>query len=236
MNHLAEIDEWINRYPCFDFFRTAAIPRDDMHRWILETEHWGYSDKPVYELQVMFLGKTGYGKSTTLNKLVGSEVFETSDVSACTKELYCSMYRINAAVPTFFSVSDLPGIGESLAADAQYYQWYKEMLGYSQAAVYLLRADQRDFSVDEELFNSMFYSASERSKVIIALNYADKVEPVNRKTGLSSGQIASLERKMDEVSRIFAFPSTDILYYSATDGINLEKLAAKIAEKLKGSI
>ena len=76
----------------------------------------------------MFIGKTGYGKSTTLNKLVGSNVFETSDVSVCTKDLYNSMYRISPHIPSFFVISDLPGIGESNYADNHYYDWYKEML------------------------------------------------------------------------------------------------------------
>lgn len=213
MNYQAEIDEWIQKYPCFNFLKTTEFSKDAMHRWSLETDHWNYPDKIMYELQVMFIGKTGYGKSTTLNKLVGFDAFETSDVSACTKKLYSSTYRINSDIPTFFSLSDFPGIGESLAADGQYYQWYKKMLGYSQVVVYLLRADQRDFSLDEKLFKDMFYSVFEKSKVIIALNYADKVEPINRKAGLSSEQIINLKKKIDEISQIFDFPNTDILYY-----------------------
>jgi len=236
MNHEAEIDEWINRYPCFDFLRAVSFPKDDTHRWNLETSHWNYPDKVIYELQVMFIGKTGYGKSTTLNRLVGSEIFETSDVSACTKELYCSMYRINPTVPTFFSICDLPGIGESNDADNQYYQWYKEMLKHSQVVVYLLRADQRDFSLDEALFKRLFNSDAERSKVIIAINFADKIEPINRSRILSPEQLRNLTAKVNKVSGIFAFSQKDIIYYSAADGFNVEKLVEKIANKLKTAV
>ncbi len=236
MNYQAEIDEWIKRYPCFSFLRTAGFQKDDMHRWTMNTSYWNYSNKIVYELQVMFIGKTGYGKSTTLNRLVGSEVFETSDISACTKEMFCSMYRMNPDIPTFFSISDLPGIGESCAADSQYYKWYKEMLRYSQVVVYLLRADQRDFSLDETLFGRLFCSSTDRSKVIIAMNYADKIEPVNRGWRLSTEQISNLNIKVNEISKIFAFPQTDIVYYSAVDGFNLEKLVEKIAKKLETNL
>lgn len=236
INYEAEIDEWISKYPCFDFLRHIKFPNDEKHRWTTNDSHWNYVDKATYELQVMFIGKTGYGKSTTLNKLVGSSVFETSDVSVCTKDLYNSMYRINSDIPSFFVISDLPGIGESNYADSHYYDWYREMLGYSQVVVYLLRADQRDFAVDEVLFNSMFKNDIDRSKVILALNYADKVEPINRKSELSAEQLDSLKRKINEISRIFDFSKDDILYYSATDGINFQGLVTKIAEKLKNNI
>lgn len=236
INYEAEIDEWIKKYPSFSYLKNINFPQDDKHRWITNDSTWNYVDKTTYELQVMFIGKTGYGKSTTLNRLVGSNVFETSDVSVCTKDLYNSMYRIDPSIPSFFVISDLPGIGESNYADSHYYDWYKEMQKYSQVIVYLLRADQRDFSVDEVLFNSMFNDATERSKVIIALNYADKIEPINRNGGLSLEQLNSLKRKIDEVSKIFNFPKKDILYYSATDGINFDTLVNNIANKLKENI
>lgn len=232
----AEIDELINRYPCFAYLKNTRVPQDDIHRWTISASHWGYEDKTAYELQVMFIGKTGYGKSTSLNRLVGTHAFETSDISACTKELYTGMYRINPDSPSFLSISDLPGIGESDNADKQYYEWYKEMLSYSQVVVYLLRADQRDFAIDEVLFKNMFKNASEREKVILALNHADKVEPINRKEGLSPEQLESLGKKIDEISHIFDFPKADILYFSASDGINFKKLVEKIAEKLKNNM
>lgn len=232
----AEIDELINRYPCFTFLKHVRFPQDDIHKWTTTDSHWGYDDDTTYELQVMFIGKTGYGKSTSLNRLVGHPVFETSDVSVCTKDLYTSMYRINPNIPSFLSINDLPGIGESNNADNQYYEWYKEMLAHSQVAIYLLRADQRDFSVDEVLFKSMFKDSAEKAKVIIALNCADKVEPINRKGGLSSAQLDSIKKKIDEISRIFGFPKTDILYFSARDGINFENLVKKIAQKLENNI
>lgn len=236
INYEAEIDELINRYPCLAFLKHVRFPQDNLHKWTVTDSHWGYDNKKAYGLQVMFIGKTGYGKSSSLNRLVGNPVFETSDVSACTKDLYTGMYRVSPNIPSFLLMSDLPGIGESSSADNQYYEWYKEMLAYSQVVVYLLRADQRDFAVDEVLFKNMFKDASERAKVIIALNHADKVEPINRKEGLSSEQLESLRKKIDEISHIFDFPKKDILYFSARDGINFETLIKKIAKKLENSI
>ena len=232
INHEAEIDEIVSRFPCLSILKNIKISKDSKHTWITNDSYWNYTNKTTYGIQVMFIGKTGYGKSTTLNKIVGQNVFETSDVSVCTKDLYNSMYRINTSDPAFFVVSDLPGVGESNYADDHYYKWYQEMLEYSDVVVYLLRADQRDFAVDEMIFNNLFQN-DDKSKVIIALNYADKVEPINRKSGLTQEQINSLNRKIDDVSRIFNTSKENILYYSATDGINFELLVQKISKKIK---
>ncbi len=228
----AEIDEWINKYPCFSFIKNASVSQDTNHSWTINDGYWGYTDKTTYAAQIMIIGKTGYGKSTTLNGFVGKKVFCTGDVSVCTKDLYCAMYRINKNIPTFLMVSDLPGIGESNYADNHYYEWYKDMVERADVVVYVLRADQRDFAVDEILFKNLFKNTNARSKVILALNYADKVEPINRKSTLSDEQKINLKQKMKDVSRIFSFPERDIVYYSATDGVNRNNLIDKIALKL----
>ena len=233
INYEAEIDEWIYKYPDFSFLKSIHVPQDNHHSWCTNDHHWGYVDKDPWALQVMFIGKTGYGKSTTLNRLVGKNVFETSDVSVCTKDLYNSMYRIDPRIPSFFVISDLPGIGESNYADMHYYDWYREMMDHSDVVVYILRADQRDFAVDETLFKSMFPDEEKKRKVIMALNFADKVEPLNRTYTLSQAQLDNIEKKMLEVSRIFGIPKRNIVYYSATDGTNIDALVKMIARKLK---
>lgn len=236
INYEAEISELIHRYSSFAFLKNASFPRDYAHTWVTNDGYWKYVNKTTYCLQVMFIGKTGYGKSTTLNKLVGSEVFETNDVAVCTKDLYTCMYRIDKKIPAFLMLSDLPGIGESNYADVHYYDWYKNMLEYSQVVVYLLRADQRDFSVDEVLFKTMFQNGSEREKVIIALNYADKMEPLNTTGGLSKEQVYNLRRKKTDVAKIFDYPYKDIIFYSARDGFKINELAKRIAKRLKDGI
>lgn len=235
INHNAEIRELIDRYPCFSFVRNAIIPQNKFHRWNTNSDYWSYKDKTAYSVQTMFIGKTGYGKSTTLNRIVGKDVFETDEVSVCTKDLYCAMYRIDPSIPSFLLFSDLPGVGESNYADNHYYEWYKEMIDYSDVVVYALRADQRDFAVDEVVFSNLFQSEN-KNKVIIALNYADKVEPISRKAGLTDEQLKSLSRKINDVSRIFNVSKANILYYSAADGINFDKLMNTIAQKIKGRI
>lgn len=231
--HEAEIDEWIKIHPSFDFLNHIQLSKNEKYEWNTNDSYWGYVDKTTYSKQIMFIGKTGYGKSTTLNKLVGKDIFDTSDVSVCTKDLYTSMYRIDSTFPYFLMISDLPGVGETNYADNHYFDWYKEMFDKSNVVVYVLRADQRDLAVDEFVIKNLFSSEEARSKLILAINYADKIEPINRKIGLSSDQISNLNKRVSEVSRIFNIPTNDILYYSAADNINMDLLERKMADKLK---
>lgn len=119
--HEAEIDEWIKIHPSFDFLNHTQLSKNEKYRWNTNDSYWGYVDKTTYSKQIMFIGKTGYGKSTTLNKLVGKDIFDTSDVSICTKDLYTSMYRIDSNFPYFLMISDLPGVGETNYADNHYF-------------------------------------------------------------------------------------------------------------------
>lgn len=229
--HHAEVNDLIRRFPNFSILNCRQIPRDSMHQWWTTTSHWNYYQQETYSVQVMFIGKTGYGKSTTINKLTGTNRFDTDAVNTCTRDLYTAMYRVNQAKHTFLEFSDLPGIGESSDADRQYLSWYREMLDKSDVVVYVLRADQRDYAEDEKIFRELLQKGK-MSRVILAINYADKMEPANRKPGLSQMQKENLERRRKEVARVFQVPLDSIIYYSAADEINLNQLADKIAGKV----
>lgn len=229
INYVSKLNEFVQAYPSFGFLTQSKNIHHEKYAWI-----WG--ERRCHFNNIMFIGKTGYGKSTTLNKIVGKEVFETSDVCSCTKDLYCAMYTINEEKNEYLTFTDLPGIGESNYADDHYYKWYREMLYHSQVVVYLLRADQRDFAVDEILFNNMFNNEAERKKVILAINCADKVEPISRKRMLSEEQVANLLKKKEEAVKAFGIPQENILFYSASEGINMDLLLKKISEKLKEKI
>ena len=57
---------------------------------------WNRSNGDSYDLTVVAMGKTGYGKSTTLNTLLGESAFETSDIGGCTRRLQSVEYRFKS--------------------------------------------------------------------------------------------------------------------------------------------
>lgn len=221
----AGIDELTKKYCDLSFLKTMEFSGDS-------SISWNRNNEVTYDIQVIFIGKTGYGKSTTLNSIVGNNVFETNDITSCTKEIYSAEYRINDDKPHYFSLCDFPGVGESVEADKKYLNWYKNILQKSNCVVYILRADQRDFTIDTEVFSQIFENKVERSKVIIALNYADKVEPINRKNFFqpSEAQLDNLKERVNQVSKIFDVPSKNILYYSAKEAYNIQILIKKIRD------
>jgi predicted GTPase len=109
------IDYLIKRFPSLSFVKEVFIfPYDEIA--------WTCNNKTQYHLQVIFVGKTGYGKSTTVNKLVGKEIFQSNDVVACTRESQCADFTISDEY--YLSLSDLPGIGESATLDQEYMELY----------------------------------------------------------------------------------------------------------------
>ncbi len=236
INHSADLDELVNKFPIFKFMQSVYLNESDSIAWEMTDNKWNYHDTLIHQAQIIFVGKSGYGKSTTLNKIVGKEVFDTDDITACTKELYSANYRLKRKSTHFLAFCDLPGIGESKQADEQYYEWYRNMLLKSHCVVYVLRADQRDYAIDEILFKEMFKTNTDKQKVIIAVNYADKIEPMSRTSNLTSEQKKNLETKITTIKRLFGVSESNILYYSATDSYNINLLMEKISTILKNNL
>lgn len=219
----SDINELVGKYPAFSFLGEYKISNKKKYDWL-------YDNVDSKMLLAIVIGKSGYGKSTTLNRIVGSYLFNTSSIEACTKKLYASAYKL-ANSNEYFALCDLPGIGESADADKQYYQWYKEMLEKASCVVYMLRADQRDFAIDLNIYNSIFKKSLSRKNVVIAINYADKIEPINRSLTLSLEQKRNLISKENTVKYLFG--TDDVVTFSADTGYNFDKLVSAIADAVK---
>ena len=62
---------------------------------------WDYAGTPSRTIQTIVICKSGYGISTTLNRIVGREVFETSDVESCTMEMYSADHQYEYLLMTY---------------------------------------------------------------------------------------------------------------------------------------
>jgi small GTP-binding protein len=192
---------------------------------------WVHDGRVVFRLNVLFIGQTGTGKSSTINRIIGKKYMLTTHVECCTKEVSCVEYELGGSC--YLCFCDMPGIGEGREVDKAYVKWYKEMVSKSECVVYLMRADKRDYRVDLEMFNRLKRMGCKK-KVIVALNCVDKLPPSNRDFPfqLSEAQMANLNEKISDVCGVFKLSSDKVVPISANENYNIKELKQKISETL----
>ena len=188
-----------------------------------------------HDLTLVVMGKSGYGKSTTLNKLVGESIFQTSDVEACTRSMQSVDYQMCPDSDAhYLSIADLPRLGQNPERDEEYIELYASVLQKSHLVLYLLRADQRDFSIDRWAFSRLFTTAEARRKMLIAVNAVDKIEPLNRSRpfALSREQSANVDLRLRTIAQEFDIPLSRIHPYSAAEDLGVDKICSAICSHL----
>lgn len=181
-----------------------------------------------HDVNVLFLGKTGHGKSSLLNRLTGSDCFPTSDVEACTRNAVSAEYAWPGRDGQHLSLVDMPGLGESQKRDDEYRRLYQEHCRCAGAVVWVLAADRRDHAVDLESLKALFGSTPP-AHLLFALNMVDRLPPLNRREpGLSSAQLETLTRKREECARQFRVEVSRVLPVSAATGHGLSELMAAV--------
>jgi predicted GTPase len=224
-HHQGKISEIAARYPQFSKIKNASVISPNL-QW-RDTSTGNLS----HHMQVAFFGKSGYGKSSTVNSFFGESILETSDIDACTRR--CESLDFELARGSYLSLADFPGIGESEYRDKEYLQMYAEFLSLSTVVVYVLRADQRDLAIDEFAYSTVFKDSHDKGKVIFALNCCDKIEPISRIHSIepSSEQHKNISIKIKSINQIFS-PINPVVPYSAETGWNMSQLAHEIVKKI----
>ncbi|MDD2801612.1 MAG: 50S ribosome-binding GTPase [Methylococcales bacterium] len=227
-HHRGNIDEISSRYGSFSKLKHAKIQSSHL-KWTNRS-----SGAISHHAQVAFFGKSGYGKSTTVNAFFGKTILKTSDVAACTRE--CQSLDFKLSANCYLSLADFPGIGESEYRDKEYLKMYKDFLAASTVVVYVIRADTRDYSIDELAYQKVFPMNTDKNKVIFALNCCDKIEPISRNYSFepSLEQMNNIDKKVNSVKSIFN-PINTIIPYSAETGWNMNKLADAMVSVLSNS-
>jgi len=83
---------------------------------------------PDRKLSVLLVGRTGVGKSSTLNTISGREVAETGDALPTTAFCYSYDAEING-VPS--RIVDTPGLADGMNMDSTYIDWIRSEVGKS---------------------------------------------------------------------------------------------------------
>lgn len=195
----------------------ASLPHT-LRNHILERLH----SLTQYEPVIGIMGKTGAGKSSLCNALFQGEVTPVSDVEACTRDalrfrLQCSNHSI--------MLVDLPGIGESEQRDSEYESLYRRILPELDLILWVIKADDRAFSIDERFYRCVMTDYQQR--VLFVVNQADKIEPSHEwyvtGNGPSPHQLVNIEARLESIRQLFS-PHHPVSVVSARTEWNLPSM------------
>ncbi|AJJ05469.1 GTPase family protein [Yersinia pseudotuberculosis] len=188
----------------------------------------------TYEPVIGIMGKTGVGKSSLCNALFRSEVCAVNAVEACTRQ----PQRVRLCFGShYLTLIDLPGVGESLQRDGEYRELYRELMPQLDMVLWVLKADDRAFSVEEQFYQAVFaqYSGS-IPPVLWILNQVDKTEPAEQWNWSSAQpsaiQIGHIVQKKKAVARQMGITESSILPVSVKGRYHLPRLVEAIITRL----
>ncbi|MXM34855.1 hypothetical protein GR700_24155 [Klebsiella pneumoniae] len=175
-----------------------------------------------YEPVIGIMGKTGSGKSSLCNALFQGEVTPVSDVNACTRDVL--RLRLSCGDHSLILV-DLPGVGESEQRDSEYESLYRKALPDMDLILWVIKADDRAFSVDERFYRRVM--SDHQQRVLFVVNQADKIEPrhewyVNGNAP-SPYQLVNIEARLASIRQLFS-PHHPVCAVSARTEWNLPSM------------
>lgn len=189
-----------------------------------------------YRPQIGVLGKTGVGKSSLCNALFGKDLCPVSDVEACTREsqnVLISMGESGKGI----TLIDVPGVGENSMRDSEYSQLYSKLLPKLDIILWVLKADDRAYSIDEQFYKSVVkFHIDDNKPFFFVLNQIDKIDPFREwnvdKHIPSDKQLANINRKITDVANIFDVAPSKIIPVSAEEKYNLTLLVNEFIRAL----
>ncbi|MDB9495999.1 50S ribosome-binding GTPase [Spirulina major CS-329] len=102
--------------------------------------------------KVAVIGKSGVGKTTTVNNLFDAQL-KTSPTTVGTTEAQVKEFTLSTGGN--LTVIDLPGYGRSEAEDRKYDQIYKQIIPSCDLVLLVIQADTRDFADDIDMINKI---------------------------------------------------------------------------------
>lgn len=152
--------------------------------------------------RIAIIGKTGVGKSSTINALFSTSL-PVSHVEACTQVEQEVSFDGSLLKPGAKSiiVYDMPGLGEDIEADERHKKTYARVLEQCDVAVWVLAAagPARAMAYDQIMIRDVVSRANREaaSRLVVGLNQIDVIQPGH---WLESGNVPSPTQK-DSIRR-----------------------------------
>lgn len=196
---------------------------------------------------VVSFGKTGVGKTSTLNSLYGLN-WTTDHAIACTKKPQRAKLKIQDSDCPYktLQVIDLPGIGESPKAEKQYMPYYRKWVARADTLLWITQADTRAYKRDEDFLGKLAERFQPSLYLIVAINKIDCLgvyeggqEFDHVKKEPSRDQLKLIPEKIDDIYSVFQkaidgriiFDKNQIIPYTSFYGWELNSLKNKILRR-----
>lgn len=214
-------------------FNQTHLSHDELNK-LKEAIRSKVNEMRNYTPKIGVFGVTGVGKSSLCNALFGSDMAEVSDVAACTRnpqELFISNGNGKG-----IKLIDVPGVGERIERDVEYFELYKKLMPELDLVLWVIKADDRAYTVAEKAYKEILKPHAERCPVIFVINQVDKINPVREwdteKNQPGEKQQNNIWIKIDEISKAFDVSTKFISTVSAEEKYNLLPLMDLIVEVL----
>lgn len=201
----------------------------------------------IKPLDIMVLGATGVGKSTTLNSFFQKNV-ATVGKGVDPETMFLDSYSLN----DYFRLWDTPGLGDGKENDKKHSKLFIELMfkeyelnsktfGYIDLILVIIDGSSRDMGTTYKLLNEIVVPNFQKERILVVINQADIAMSGREWCHDSKTPLPKLKRFLDEkvlsiqerVEEATGVKINKPVYYSAEHRYNIDKLFDFIIDNMQ---